>query len=113
MSIFSAVEEIAQQIRLELFCRANTQSGEGTSQSQVGMSDLGSARDPAPLEDCYSTMAEMRKMNLEANMFHQRMHSVSLSLKAEHDSLERSLCLKESSEFGLSDADMYMGENDP
>jgi hypothetical protein len=52
-----------------------------------------SSSSSSSLQSCYSNVAEMRRMNLEANMFLQRMKSVSANLQAEYDALESGLSL--------------------
>lgn len=44
-------------------------------------------------QSCYNNVAELRRMNLEANMFLQRMQSVAVNLQAEYDALSNSLDL--------------------
>lgn len=58
------------------------------------------------LHSCYTHIAELRRMNLESDMFLQRMKSVASNLKAEYDALSNSLGLDRPPSF-VTDLSKY------
>ena len=61
--------------------------------------------DAETLKTCYSSLAEMRRMNLEAEMFLQRMNSISANLDAEYNALAHSLSLHQVNRLDSNSSD--------
>jgi len=126
-NICDNIETTAHAIRLEQFCildhAHNTSSvgqvtpGQEESNMTTGEEALEQSEDEAqkslleassssPLQSCYSNVAALRRMNLEANVFLQRMSSVSLNLQAECDALEHALSLGQYASYSADTASL-------
>jgi hypothetical protein len=134
-NICNDVENTVHEIHLEHYCRSlnnNNNNTGGVNKCDIDYSETermatydsqgggGRANEhqsesaSSSLQSCYSNVAEMRRMNLEANMFLQRMKSVSLHLKAEYDALEHSLLLGGGQNLNrtTSHIQSYIGDED-